>query len=228
FQVISSLFQLASPLASMATNIRLMAGLGLVAEGKASTQVGSSAMPHKNNPRLSERANALFIVLKGYLTMASEISGNRWNEGDVSESVVRRVALPNAFYCIDAILRTMTKVVKELDVNKDNIAREVDLELEYLLSSRVLLIAFEKGVGRESAHECADMSRALNSESFFSLISKSIELKVSEAELLELKASIEDHVGDAPIQARAVLNLIRRRISNLPGPLDITLDEISN
>ena len=232
FQVISSLFQLASPLASMATNIRLMAGLGLVAEGKASSQVGSSAMPHKNNPRLSERVNALFILLKGYLTMASEISGNQWNEGDVSESVVRRVALPDAFYCIDAILRTMTKVVKELEINKDKIASEVDLELEYLLSSKVLLIAFEKGVGRESAHrvilECADKSRALNSESFFSLISKSIELKVSEAELLELKASIEDHVGDAPIQARAVLNLIRRRISNLPGPLNITLDEISN
>jgi adenylosuccinate lyase len=109
---------------------------------------------------------------------------------------------------------------------------EVNLELEYLLSSKVLLIAFEKGVGRESAHrvilECADKSRALNSESFFALISKSIELKVSEAELLELKANMEDHVGDAPIQARAVLNLIRRKISNLPGPLNITLDEISN
>jgi len=230
FQVISSLFQLASPLASIATNIRLMAGLG--AEGKASSQVGSSAMPHKNNPRLSERVNALFIVIKGYLTMASEISGNQWNEGDVSESVVRRVALPDAFYCIDAILRTVLKIVKELEVSKENIAREVDLELEYLLSSKVLLIAFEKGVGRESAHrvilECADKSRALNSESFFSLISKSIELKVSEAELLELKASMEDHVGDAPIQARAVLNLVRIRISNLPGPLNITLDEISS
>jgi adenylosuccinate lyase len=232
FQVISSLFQLASPLASMATNIRLMAGLGLVAEGKASSQVGSSAMPHKNNPRLSERVNSLFIVLKGYLTMASEISGNQWNEGDVSESVVRRIALPDAFYCIDAILRTMTKVVKELEISKDNIAREVDLELEYLLSSKVLLLAFEKGVGRESAHrailECADRSRGPNSESFFTLISKTSELKVSESELLEIKSALDNHLGDALSQVRAVLNLAKARISLLPEAENLSLDEISN
>jgi adenylosuccinate lyase len=232
FQVISSLFQLASPLASIATNIRLMAGLGLVAEGKASNQVGSSAMPHKNNPRLSERVNALFIVLKGYLTMASEISGNQWNEGDVSESVVRRIALLDAFYCIDAILRTMTKVVKELEISKDNIAREVDLELEYLLSSKVLLLAFEKGVGRESAHkailDCADKSRSPNSESFFTLISKTSELKVSESELLEIKSALDNHLGDAPLQARAVLNLAMAQISGLPEAINLNLDEISN
>jgi len=96
--VVASLYQLAAPIASIATNIRLMAGLGLLSEGKASGQVGSSAMPHKNNPRLSERVNGLFILLKGYLTMVSEISGNQWNEGDVSESVVRRVALADSFY----------------------------------------------------------------------------------------------------------------------------------
>jgi adenylosuccinate lyase len=232
FQVISSLFQLASPLASIATNIRLMAGLGLVAEGKASSQVGSSAMPHKNNPRLSERVNALFIVLKGYLTMASEISGNQWNEGDVSESVVRRIALPDAFYCIDAILRTMTKVVKELEISKDNIAREVDLELEYLLSSKVLLMAFEKGVGRESAHkailECADKSRSPISESFFTLISKTSELRVSESELLKIKSKAENYLGDAPLQARSVLNLAKAQISRLPEAKNLNLDEISN
>jgi adenylosuccinate lyase len=126
----------------------------------------------------------------------------------------------------------MTKVVKELEISKDNIAREVDLELEYLLSSKVLLMAFEKGVGRESAHrailECADKSRGPNSESFFTLISKTSELKASESELLKIKSAIEDHLGDATGQARAVLNLAKVRISNLPGHLDITLDEISN
>jgi adenylosuccinate lyase len=222
FQVISSLFQLASPLASIATNIRLMAGLGLVAEGRAPSQVGSSAMPHKNNPRLSERVNALFI----------EISGNQWNEGDVSESVVRRIALPEAFYCMDAILRTVIKVVKELEVSKDNIAREVNLELEYLLSSKVLLLAFEKGVGREIAHrailECSDKSRGPNSESFFTIISKTSELKVSESELVKIKSAVEDHLGDAPGQARAVNNLAREKIFRLPQASNLNLDEVSN
>jgi len=232
FQVISSLFQLASPLASIATNIRLMAGLGLVAEGRAPSQVGSSAMPHKNNPRLSERVNALFIVLKGNLTMSSEISGNQWNEGDVSESVVRRIALPEAFYCMDAILRTVIKVVKELEVSKDNIAREVNLELEYLLSSKVLLLAFEKGVGREIAHrailECSGKSRGPNSESFFTIISKTSELKVSESELVKIKSAVEDHLGDAPGQARAVNNLAREKIFRLPQASNLNLDEVSN
>jgi adenylosuccinate lyase len=126
----------------------------------------------------------------------------------------------------------MTKVVKELEISKDNIAREVDLELEYLLSSKVLLLSFEKGIGREIAHrsilECADKSRSPNSESFFSLISKSSELKVSESELLEIKSALDNHLGDAPLQARAVLNLAMAQISGLPEAINLNLDEISN
>jgi adenylosuccinate lyase len=164
--------------------------------------------------------------------MASEISGNQWNEGDVSESVVRRIALPDAFYCIDAILRTVIKIVKELEVSKDNIAREVDLELEYLLSSEVMLLAFERGVGRESAHrairECADKSRGPNPESFFTLISKSSELKVSKTDLLKLKLAMEDHLGDAPGQAKSVLKLAKSRISRLPKATNLNLGEIAN
>jgi adenylosuccinate lyase len=126
----------------------------------------------------------------------------------------------------------MTKVVKELKISKDNIAREVDLELEYLLSSKVLLLAFEKGVGREVAHrailECADKSRGPNSESFFTLISKTSELKVSDSELLKIKSASVDHLGDAPLQARGLLNLARARISRLPEAENLNLDEISN
>jgi adenylosuccinate lyase len=93
-------------------------------------------------------------------------------------------------------------------------------------------MAFEKGVGRESAHkailECADKSRSPNSESFFSLISKSSELKVSESELLKIKSAFEYHLGDAPSQARAVLILAKARISDLPEAKNLNLDEISN
>jgi adenylosuccinate lyase len=180
FQVVASLYQLAAPLSSIATNIRLMAGLGLLSEGKASGQVGSSAMPHKNNPRLSERVGGLFVLLKGYLIMVSEISGNQWNEGDVSESVVRRIALADSFYSIDAILRSMKKILSELQVNESAISRELDRELEHLLSSKVLLKAVEKGMGREAAHslilESATESRSSSSESFFELLAKNKEL----------------------------------------------------
>ena len=232
FQVVASLFQLASPIASIATNIRLMAGLGLLSEGKASGQVGSSAMPHKNNPRLSERVGGLFILLKGYLTMVSEISGNQWNEGDVSESVVRRVALADSFYTIDAILRSMKKILSELQVNESAISKELDRELEYLLSSKVLLKAVEKGIGRESAHslilESATESRSSSSESFFELLAKSKELGLSLSELEALKSNQGEHLGDASKQAQQVLELVRTQISALKKFGNQSLDEISN
>jgi adenylosuccinate lyase len=232
FQVVSSLYQLAAPIASIATNIRLMAGLGLLSEGKAIGQVGSSAMPHKNNPRLSERVNGLFVLLKGYLTMVSEISGNQWNEGDVSESVVRRVALADSFYSIDAILRSMKKILSELQVNEIAISRELDRELEYLLSSKVLLKAVEKGIGRESAHslilESATESRASASGTFFELLAKSKELGLSLSELDVLKSNSGEHLGDASKQAQQVLALARIQISALKKFGNQSLDEISN
>jgi len=232
FQVIASLYQLAAPIASIATNIRLMAGLSLLSEGKMSGQVGSSAMPHKDNPRLSERVGGLFILLKGYLTMVSEISGNQWNEGDVSESVVRRVALADSFYSIDAILRSMKKILSELQVNESAISRELDIELEYLLSSKVLLKAVEKGIGRESAHslilKSATESRSSASGAFFELLAKNKELGLSLSELEALKSNSGEHLGDASKQAQQVLELARTQISALKKFGNQSLDEISN
>ena len=232
FQVVAILYQLAAPIASIATNIRLMAGLELLSEGKASGQVGSSAMPHKNNPRLSERVNGLFILLKGYLTMVSEISGNQWNEGDVSESVVRRVALADSFHTIDAILRTMKKILSELQINESAISKELDRELEDLLSSKVLLAAVEKGLGRESAHrlihKCATESKFNTSETFFERLTKIKELGLSASELEDLKAYPNEHFGEASKQAYQVLELARTQISALKEFGNQSLDEISN
>jgi adenylosuccinate lyase len=93
FEVLSKLVQIASAPSSMAITIRLMAGSGLVSEGFKAGQVGSSAMPHKMNSRSSERINGMMVLLRGYNTMASDLAGDQWNEGDVSCSVVRRVLI---------------------------------------------------------------------------------------------------------------------------------------
>src|SRR5207247_9974706 len=101
--------QVAAAPSSLATTIRLMAGNELVTEGFRPGQVGSSAMPHKMNTRSAERINGLAVVLRGYAAMAGELAGNQWAEGDVSCSVVRRVALPDAFLALDGLLaRTLT------------------------------------------------------------------------------------------------------------------------
>ena len=130
-----------------------MAGHELVTEGFAEGQVGSSAMPHKMNTRSCERVNGLAVVLRGYLSMVGELAGDQWNEGDVSCSVVRRVALPDAFFAADGLFRTFLTVLDEFGAFPAVIQRELDRYLPFLATTKVLMAAVRRGVGREVAHE---------------------------------------------------------------------------
>jgi adenylosuccinate lyase len=151
--VLSTLVQVAAGPSSLATTIRLMAGHELVSEGFQGGQVGSSAMPHKMNTRSCERVNGLATVLRGFSTMTAELAGNQWNEGDVSDSVVRRVALPGAFFAIDGLFETFLTVLDELRAYPAAISRELDRYLPFLATTKVLMAAVKAGVGRETAHE---------------------------------------------------------------------------
>lgn len=158
-EVVACLLRLASAPASLAVTLRLMAGEGHLREGFAEGQVGSSAMPHKTNARLCERIGGLKVILGGHMAMAAELSGAQWSEGDVSCSVVRRVMLPDAFYACDGILETFISVLDSLEVFEDSLAAEIEANLPYLASTRLLTVAVEKGMGREEAH--AVLSRHL-------------------------------------------------------------------
>ena len=145
--------QLAAAPSSLAKTIRLMAGHELVTEGFKPGQVGSSAMPHKMNTRSCERVNGLAVVLRGYLSMIGELAGDQWNEGDVSDSVVRRVALPDAFFALDGLLETFLTVLAEFGAFPAVIERELDRYLPFLTTTKVLMASVRAGVGRETAHE---------------------------------------------------------------------------
>jgi adenylosuccinate lyase len=153
FEALSTLVQLAAGPSSLTTTIRLMAGLELVTEGFQAGQVGSSAMPHKMNTRSCERINGLAVVLRGYLSMVGELAGDQWNEGDVSCSVVRRVALPDAFFAADGLFETLLTVLDEFGAYPAVARRELDRYLPFLATTKVLMAAVRKGVGREQAHE---------------------------------------------------------------------------
>jgi adenylosuccinate lyase len=153
FDVVTSLVQIAAGPSSFATSIRLMAGAELVTEGFKAGQVGSSAMPHKMNTRSCERVNGLAVVLRGYASMVGELSGEQWNEGDVSCSVVRRIALPDAFYALDGLLETFMTVLAEFGAFPQVIAAELERFLPFLASTKILVAAVKAGVGREVAHE---------------------------------------------------------------------------
>jgi adenylosuccinate lyase len=153
WDVVSTLVQIAAAPSSLAKTIRLMAGHELVTEGFTPGQVGSSAMPHKMNARSAERINGFTVVLRGYATMTGELAGDQWNEGDVSCSVVRRVALPDAFFTIDGLLETTLAVLDGFGAFPAVIERELDRYLPFLATTKVLMAAVRAGVGRETAHE---------------------------------------------------------------------------
>ncbi|MCR4513606.1 adenylosuccinate lyase [Aeromicrobium sp. 50.2.37] len=153
YDVVTSLAQLVAAPSNLATTIRLMAGNELVTEGFKPGQVGSSAMPHKMNTRSCERVNGLAVIVRGYVSMVGELAGDQWNEGDVSCSVVRRVALPDAFYAADGLFETFLTVLDEFGVFPAVVQRELDRYLPFLATTKVLMAAVRAGVGREVAHE---------------------------------------------------------------------------
>jgi adenylosuccinate lyase len=151
--VVAALVQAAAGPADLALTIRLMAGQELATEGFRPGQVGSSAMPHKMNSRSCERIGGLLVILRGHLTMVASLAGDQWNEGDVSCSVVRRVALPDAFLAIDGLFETFLTVLADFGSYPAVIERELDRYLPFLATTKVLVAAVRNGVGREQAHE---------------------------------------------------------------------------
>jgi adenylosuccinate lyase len=216
FEVISTLVQLAAAPANFATTVRLMCGAGLMTEGFKKGQVGSSAMPHKMNARSSERVNGLFVVLKGYLSMISEISGNQWNEGDVSCSVVRRVALPDAFFTLDGLLQTIAAILKDMQLFSKEILREVVAVLPLVATTSLLTEAVKAGLGREEAHAIIqehsltsiERSRTGAEPSFIDDLGNDYRFPMDANQINSLLDVVQDGSGVAKLQTQRVIERI--------------------
>ena len=153
YDAVTALAQISAAPSNVATTIRLMAGIELVTEGFKEGQVGSSTMPHKMNTCSCERVNGLAVIVRGYVSMVGELAGDQWNEGDVSCSVVRRVALPDAFFALDGLFETFLTVLADFGAFPAVIEAELSRYLPFLTTTKVLMAAVRKGVGREVAHE---------------------------------------------------------------------------
>ncbi len=158
FETVSVLFQISSAMSDFAKQIRLMAGHELAGEGFAKGQVGSSAMPHKMNSRSCERINGFHTILNGYLNMTAGLAGDQWNEGDVSCSVVRRVALPDAMFAFDGQLETFLTVVHQFEPFPEVIRLENEKYFPFLGTTTIMMEAVKAGAGRESAHEAIKLN----------------------------------------------------------------------
>jgi adenylosuccinate lyase len=219
FEVVSKLLQIASAPSSMATTIRLMAGFNLASEGFKAGQVGSSAMPHKMNSRSSERINGMMVLLRGYTTMAADLAGDQWNEGDVSCSVVRRVFIPDAFYVADGLLHTFMTILTEFEIFEENFNNELQEQLPFLATSQILMSCVKAGMGREVAHELIKKHATTNTAgNFFKALSSEKDFPLSIDQLNELIKNPADFAGGAAEQSQKIADKIRK----------ITKGEISN
>jgi adenylosuccinate lyase len=235
--VVAALVQAAAGPASLATTLRLMAGHELVTEGFKPGQVGSSAMPHKMNSRSCERVCGLAVVLRGHLSMVAELAGDQWNEGDVSCSVVRRVALPDAFLATDGLFETFLTVLDELGAYPAVIERELERYLPFLATTKVLVAAVQRGVGREAAHEAikehsvavALAMREQGGEGGTELLDRLAadeRLGLSRSELDDLLADRASFTGAAGAQVAAVVARVEALAAANPEAAAYAPDEI--
>jgi adenylosuccinate lyase len=226
FDVVSALAQIVAGPSSLAITIRLMVGQELVTEGFKPGQVGSSAMPHKMNTRSSERVNGLAVIVRGYLSMVGELAGDQWNEGDVSCSVVRRVALPDAFFATDGLFQTFLTVLDEFGAYPAVIARELDRFLPFLATTKILVAAVRRGVGREAAHEVikehavavalAMREQGTADNDLFDRLAADGRLRLSRSEIDALVADRAAFVGAAPAQVAAIADRVAAIVAEHP------------
>jgi adenylosuccinate lyase len=114
-------------------------------------QKGSSAMPHKRNPVLSENLTGLARIVRGYVTPALE-NVALWHERDISHSSVERMIAPDATVTLDFALSRLTQVIDKLIVYPARMQKNLDSMGGLIHSQRVLLALTQKGVAREEAY----------------------------------------------------------------------------
>ncbi|MBI9071021.1 MAG: adenylosuccinate lyase [Melioribacteraceae bacterium] len=230
FNTVSALFTLGSGLSSFATTLRIMAGNETASEGFAKGQTGSSVMPHKMNSRSCERINGFQKILSGYVAMLTGLAGDQWNEGDVSCSVVRRVALPDSFYAIDGMLETFLTIMDQIEVYPSVIEKENTHYFPFLSTTTILMEAVKKGTPREQAHKAIkehavqtvrDLRNGIvEKNDLLERLAADERLTLSLDELKSIIARAEELIGNAKVQIKMFTEQVEELKDKYPSAKD--------
>ena len=156
-ELFSLLANVATSLEKFSSEVRTLqrTEIGEVAEGfDAKKQVGSSTMPHKQNPITSEQVTGLARLVRSMVLPVWE-NAVQWNERDLANSAPERFLHPHAFILLDHIVHQMAKVFEELRVFPDRMKENMDRAHGLMMAESVMIALTEKGVGRQDAHEMA-------------------------------------------------------------------------
>jgi adenylosuccinate lyase len=215
-EVLASLAILGSTLEKIALEIRgsQRTEVRELAEPFGRGQKGSSAMPHKRNPILSERLCGMARLLRGYASVGFE-NNALWQERDISHSSAERVVLPDATILAFYMLRTTRRILLGLQVYEDRMLENLDLGGGIVYSGRVLLALVEAGMGRDDAYAVVQGAamQAWEGEGGF-------------RELLEERQEVRERLGTDlgdlfdPAYALRNLNVVFERAERLKGRLE--------
>ncbi|MGD8441796.1 MAG: lyase family protein, partial [Holophagae bacterium] len=218
--------------AKMATDIRILARLKELREPMASGQVGSSAQPYKANPMRSERVTALARWLVNLAANPAQTASTQWLERTLDDSANRRMAIPEAFLCTDAILRVLHNVADGLQVFPAMVARNLADELPFMASEAILMAAAKKGGDRQELHErlrlasreaTAAVLESGEANPFLDLVAADHEVPLDRAELDALMDPVR-FIGRAPEQVADYLRDVVRPLLTAAGELPVARD----
>ncbi|HVH65005.1 MAG TPA: adenylosuccinate lyase [Candidatus Acidoferrum sp.] len=179
-------------LEKFATDIRHLqrSEVGEVREPFGEEQKGSSAMPHKRNPILSERICGLARTIRGYALTALENQA-LWHERDISHSSAERIIIPDACTLLDYMLRLMADIIEGLTINRERMRANLYRSGGVVFSQRVLLALVQKGMSRQDAYRVvqrAALSALDDGQDFKTVIGQAPEVRerLTPDELAEL------------------------------------------
>ena len=189
---VTTLALIASSLDKFATEIRGMQRTEVreVEEPFSEGQTGSSSMPHKRNPELTERVCGLARLIRGH-SLASMENVALWGERDISHSSAERIILPDSCLALDYMLSIFNHVMSGIRIYRDRMLENIELTHGLVFSQRVMLELVEKGISRENAYEIVQSNASLvweQQKDFRDLISNDARVKasLSKDEILEI------------------------------------------
>jgi adenylosuccinate lyase len=221
YLVLSALAGLGASLSKFAADVRLLAspGFGEVFEPFGAKQVGSSAMPFKRNPVLSERIGSLARLLPGYADVAWQNAATNYLERTLDDSANRRTILPEAFLCADELLALARKIVAGLRVDERRVAVNLRTFGPFAGSEAILMEGVKAGGDRQALHETLRDSAMRAYEQLARGGDNPLAQLLADDEMLtefldpaELRSLLDPtgHIGDAPERARALAARIRQ------------------
>jgi adenylosuccinate lyase len=224
YLLLSNLAGVGASLSKFAADVRIQSspGFGEMFEPFGAKQVGSSAMPFKRNPVMSERIDSLARLLPAYADVAWQNAATNMLERTLDDSANRRTILPEAILCTDEIVRLALRVIEGLRVDERRIAENLRTYGPFSGTEAVLMEAARAGANRQELHEAirenamtAYAALGRGETNPLARLLADDERIVSFVDPAEVRSQLDPtgHVGDAPVRARALAKRIRETLA---------------